>query len=332
MQKIKVILVLATLAFGVISCQQTQEQKETSSDEALNLWNEGEIKSAILSFVDSTTNESSTHYLPKDGRVAVFDMDGTILLEKPNYVLFDFVIRRMHEQISEDSTLKEMQPYKAVYEGDWEHFEKVDWYAEDGLYSVLLYATDGYSNEEYENAIANYFQEVKDERFGVSYNKLVYAPVIQLIEYLQANDFRAYIVSGSDPQFTRFFCLEAASIPVENVIGTTVLTKWKQTDSGSYFVRQHEFVKPINDEEGKPVNIHNKIGKVPVIAVGNSTGDYHMLEYSKNAAYSLQLIVNHDDSEREYNYKADEMRTLCEENKWQEISMKKDFKVMFKEY
>jgi hypothetical protein len=116
---------------------------------------------------------------------------------------------------------------------------------------------------------------------------------------------------------------------VQNVIGTTVLTKWVKTDSGSYFIRIHKFVEPINDEAGKPVNILNKIGKVPVFAVGNSAGDYHMLEYSKNASFSLQMIVNHDDSLREYNYEAEKMKMLCKDNRWQEISMKNDFKVIF---
>jgi hypothetical protein len=150
-----------------------------------------------------------------------------------------------------------------------------------------------------------------------------------LIHYLQDHQFEVYIVSGSDPQFTRVFCEKAASIPVRNVIGTTVLTKWVKTDTGSYFIRIHKFVEPINDEAGKPVNILNKIGIVPVLAVGNSAGDYHMLEYSKTAPLSLQMIVNHDDSIREYYYEAEKMKKMCQDNGWKEISMKNDFKIIF---
>jgi hypothetical protein len=102
-----------------------------------------------------------------------------------------------------------------------------------------------------------------------------------------------------------------------------------ETDSISYFVREHRFVEPINDEAGKPVNILNKVGIVPAIAIGNSAGDYHMLEYSKNARHSLQMIVNHDDSVREYDYQAIKMKMMCKENGWQEISMKNDFKLIF---
>ncbi len=330
MKKHTLLFALIILSFW--SCNEASRElagQKEAINHPLSLWHEGNVKSAILSFVDSVTNESSSKYLPEEERVAVFDMDGTILIEKPNYVLFDFVIRRMHEQIAKDSTLKEKQPYKAIYEQDWQYFETLDMYAEDGLYSVLLYATDGFTGEQYEQAVQDYFNTVEDKRFGVSYNRLVYSPVIQLISYLKENDFDVYIVSGSDPQFTRTFCKEAVGISENNVIGTTVLTRWEQTDTGSYFIRQHEFVKPINDEEGKPVNILNKIGKQPVIAVGNSTGDYHMLEHSKNAPYSLQMIVNHDDSVREYNYHAEKMKMLCQEKGWQEISMKSDFKVIF---
>lgn len=118
---------------------------------------------------------------------------------------------------------------------------------------------------------------------------------------------------------------------MKNVIGTTVLTKWVKTDTGSYFIRIHKLVEPIDDEAGKPINILNKIGKVPVVAVGNSYGDYQLIEYSKNAPISLQMIVNHDDSIREYYYDAEKMKKICQDNKWQEISMKYDFKVIFGE-
>jgi len=331
MKTIRYLLLITAFSISVSGYTQLPKENEPNIDESLSLWNIGVTKSSILSFVDEVTNKKSTRYIPVEDRVAVFDMDGTILIEKPNYVIFDFVIRQMHERIKEDAGLKNKQPHKAIYEEDWAYFDTLDWNGDDGLYSILLHATSGFTNQEYKEEVLNYFKTVKDKRFGVSYSKLVYAPVIQLIKHLQDNQFEVYIVSGSDPQFTRTFCRETANIPSENVIGTTVLTQWIETDSTSHFVRQHAFVQPINDVAGKPVNILNKIGKLPVIAVGNSTGDYHMLEYSKNAPYSLQLIVNHDDADREYNYHAEKMKKLCEDKNWIEVSMKKDFKVVFKQ-
>jgi phosphoserine phosphatase len=194
-----------------------------------------------------------------------------------------------------------------------------------------MITTAGLTEDQHRDYVMEYFKTVTDKRFNKPYNELVFIPMVQLFRYLQENQFEIYIVSGSDPQFTRTLCEKSANIPVQNVIGTTILTKWVETDTGSYFVRVNEIVQPINDEGGKAVNILYKVGKVPVIAIGNSPGDYPMLQYSKNSPYSLQLIVNHDDAAREYVYDTDTMRTLCRDNGWQEISMKNDFKVVFAE-
>jgi len=301
-----------------------------AGQDGLDLWQKGPVKTSIVQFVEAVVNESGLHYLSPEDRIATFDMDGTILLEKPQYVVFDFAERQLLKRIEDDASLRNVQPYKAVAEKDLSYFSH-DLYAENSLYNILLYATDGFTDAQYNAALADYFTQVKDKRFGLSYDKLVYAPVVQLIDYLKAHQFTVYICSGSDPQFSRGFAQEAAHITPENVIGTTVLTTWERDGKNADFVRQHDFVRPINDKEGKPVNIRNKIGRVPVFALGNSGGDYHMLEYSKTAAYSIQLIVNHDDPEREYQYKDEEMRTMCRENGWHEISMKKDFKVIFAE-
>jgi len=316
---------LFLLLIVLYSCVEQQEVTTTS----LSSWNEGVAKNVILDFVERTTDATNPDFIPIEDRIAVFDMDGTILLEKPNYVLFDFAVREMHKRMEEKPELKEKQPYKAIFEEDWSHFKRVGYFAEDGLYSVLLYATDGFTNKEYRAAVENYFDEVKDERFEKSYKEMVYKPVLEFIQLLQESNYQVYIVSGSDPQFTRAFCAEMIGIAETNVIGSTVLTKFEENESGSFLTRQHEFVQPINDEAGKPVNILNKIGKVPVVAIGNSKGDYHMLQYSKNAPVNIQMIVNHDDDEREYKYHDKEMKDLCTEKGWYEISMKEDFKVIF---
>jgi phosphoserine phosphatase len=329
MKTLRPIITLAIIAIIGFSCSQSTPQKDISKSDPLNLWNEGTTKASILSFVETATDETNSIFLPAQDRVAVFDMDGTLLLEKPNYVLFDFINRIIMEQIAGNPALKQKQPYKAFYEQDWAYFEKLNYYGDDGLYSILLYAFDGYTEGQYRDSVQKYISTVIDKRYNKPYKQLFFAPMVQLIQYLQDHRFEAYIVSGSDPQFTRVFCEGAAGIPLQNVIGTTVLNKWVETDTVSYFVRLHKFVEPINDEAGKPINIFNKTGKVPVIAVGNSSGDYHMLEYSKNARHSLQMIVNHDDSVREYSYEVEKMKKLCQDNGWQEVSMKNDFKLIF---
>jgi phosphoserine phosphatase len=329
MKIIRLFITCVAIACIGFSCSQSETQNKITNVDPLNQWNEGPAKASILTFIRTVTDEASPDFISVPDRVAVFDMDGTFLLEKPNPVNFDVVIRIMVEQMADNPALAKNQPYKAIFEQDWAYFDTLGIYGENGLYGILMKATAGLTEDQYKNAILDYFNSVTDKRFNKPYNQLVYVPMVQLFRYLQENQFEVYIVSGSDPQFTRTFSEEATNIPARNVIGTTILTRWVETDTGSYFIRMHEIVEPINDQAGKPVNILNKTGKVPVLAVGNSAGDYHMLEYSKNAPFSLQMIINHDDSVREYVYDYEKMKTMCKENGWQEVSMKNDFKVIF---
>lgn len=321
-------LIFAMIAISLLACSPSSQQSDKAAGDPLDQWNEGPVKSSIISFINTVTDETSPDYIPVSDRVAVTDMDGTFLLEKPNPVNFDVIIRMMIDQIAGNPALAQKLPFKAIHEQDWSYFDTLG-YDENGVYSLLRNATAGYTEDQYRDYILNYYNTVTDKRFNKPYNQLVFDPMVQLYRYLQDKQFEIYIVSGSDPQFTRTLCEGSAGIPVENVAGTTILTKWVETDTGSYFVRENEIVKPINDEGGKVVNILYKIGKVPVIAIGNSPGDYYMLKYSKNLPISLQMIVNHDDAEREYVYDTDTMRRMCRENGWLEISMKNDFKTVF---
>ncbi|MDD5508651.1 MAG: HAD family hydrolase [Bacteroidales bacterium] len=326
--KIIRLLTFATLALIMLGCVPSAQQHEKAAKDPLDLWNEGPVKTSILNFIKTVTDETNPAFIPVPDRVAVTDMDGTFLLEKPFPVNMDIIIRMMIEQIAANPALPQKQPYKAINENDWAYFDTLG-YNEDGIYSLLRSATAGYTEDQYREYILNYYNTVRDKRFNRPYNQLVFAPMVQLFRYLQANQFEIYIVSGSDPQFTRTLCEESAGIPVQNVTGTTILTKWVETDTGSVFVRVNEIVQPINDEGGKAVNILYEVGKVPVIAMGNSPGDYPMLQFSKNSPNSLQMIINHDDAEREYVYDKDTMTTLCQNNGWLEVSMKNDFKVVF---
>lgn len=329
MKTVRFFAVLAITAYIGLGVLQASAQAVNANDDPLALWSEGPAKTSILDFVGTLTDKNNPGFLPVEERVAVFDMDGTILPEKPDFVYFDFVIRELIQQIEENPELKQKQPYKAVYEHDWAYFEKLSLYGDDGLYGLILHAYDGFTDEQYRDSVKAYVRTVIDKRYQKPYDQLFFAPMLQLIDYLHENHFEVYIVSGSETEFIRSFCENATGIPSRNVIGTTVLSRWVNNGNESYFVREHGFVEPVNDEGGKPVNILNRIGKVPVMAVGNSAGDYHMLEYSKNAPLSLQMIVNHDDAEREYDYEAEIMRQMCIENGWKEISMRNDFKVIF---
>jgi phosphoserine phosphatase len=169
----------------------------------------------------------------------------------------------------------------------------------------------------------------------VPYAETVYLPMLEMIRYLKENGFRVYICSGSDIAFIRAMIEKSIGLPVENAIGTQIMTTWIEHANGSEFRREHAFVEPVNDEKGKPVNILRMVGKRPIIAVGNSEGDRDMLEYSddKNPATpDLQMIVNHDDPEREYEYAVEKINHLAAENSWHVISMKKDWERIFNFY
>jgi phosphoserine phosphatase len=166
----------------------------------------------------------------------------------------------------------------------------------------------------------------------VPYAETVYRPMLEMIRYLKNSGFRVYICSGSDIAFIRAMIEKSIGLPVENAIGTQVMTTWIENDKGSEFRREHAFVEPVNDEKGKPVNILRMVGKRPIVAVGNSEGDRDMLEYSddKNPATpDLQMIVNHDDPVREYEYAVEKVNHLAAENNWHVISMKKDWERVF---
>jgi len=324
------LLIFVFLGLMMLGCVPSSQQKDKAVSDPLDLWNEGPVKASILTFIKTVTDEANPAFIPVPDRVAVTDMDGTFLLEKPNPVNFDVVIRMMMDQIAGNPALAQKQPYKAIQEQDWAYFDTLS-YDENGIYSILMTATNGYTEDQYRDYILEYYKTVTDKRFNKPYDQLVYAPMVQLFSYLQENQFEIYIVSGSDPQFTRTLCEKSAGIPVQNVTGTTILVKWVETDSGSTFVRTNEIVKPINDVDGKPVNILYKVGKLPVISIGNATSDYPLLKFSENSHHSLQLVVNHDDSAREYVYDYEKVKAMCQENGWQEISMKNDFKVVFSE-
>ena len=200
------------------------------------------------------------------------------------------------------------------------------------MYATLLETHTGKTEAQYAADAHGFLFEQKHPRFQVPYAETVYQPMLEMIRYLEANSFRVYICSGSDVSFIRAMIETSIGLPVENAIGTQVMTTWIEHDSGSAFRREHAFVEPVNDEKGKPVNILRMVGKRPIIVVGNSEGDRDMLEYSddKNPATpDLQMIVNHDDPEREYEYAVDKVNHLAAENGWQVISMKTDWQRVF---
>ncbi len=295
-------------------------------------WREGTNKRLIIEFVEKVTTPGRPDFVAPEDRVATFDMDGTVLLEKPAYALFAFAIPLIKAAAAAQPELLKRPHVKAIVDGDMKYFAKAGKFGPEGLYATLLETHTGKTEARYLADASAFLFGQKHPRFQVPYAETVYLPMLEMIRYLEENGFRVYICSGSDIAFIRAMIEKSIGLPLENAIGTQVATTWVENDKGSEFRREHVFVEPVNDEKGKPVNILRMVGKRPIIAVGNSEGDRDMLEYSddKNPATpDLQMIVNHDDPEREYEYAVEEVNHLAAENKWHVISMKNDWERVF---
>jgi phosphoserine phosphatase len=295
-------------------------------------WNDGKSKQAIIAFVEKVTQQGSPSFVVPEDRVATFDMDGTILLEKPAYAIFAFAIPLIKAAAAAQPGLLKRPHVKAIVDGNMKYFAKAGKFGPEGLYATLLETHTGKTEAQYAADARAFLFDQKHPRFQVPYAETVYLPMLEMIRYLKAKDFRVYICSGSDISFIRVMIEKSIGLPVENAIGTQVLTTWIESPKGSEFRREHAFVEPVNDEKGKPVNILRMVGKRPIIAVGNSEGDRDMLEYSDDKNPStpdLQMIVNHDDPEREYQYGVENVNHLAAVNSWQVISMKKDWERVF---
>lgn len=300
-----------------------------SAKDPLKSWIQGEVKNRIICFVKEVTNPSSRSYvLPKD-RIAVFDNDGTLMCEKPLSVPEAFIFNSVATLVGKNPAFRNKQPFKAVCERDRKCLEKL---SSRELGQLVLAPYLGVTQDGYIGAAKTYLAKSRHPRFNVSFTKTVYLPMIELLEYLRSNGFKVYIVSGGMTGLIRAFSEEVYDVPRENVIGTTATFKYSKRDGKSLLVRRDKFVMPINDYDGKAINIQLRIGKRPILAVGNSNGDQQMLEFTDDReGLNLMLLVHHDDAEREYRYDkgAEKVLNLAKERSWTIISIKNDFKTVF---
>lgn len=304
----------------------------TQSADSLPSWTNRENKKAIIEFVQKVVKPGSKSYVAPADRIATLDMDGTIIVEKPGYAITDFLTPKLKEQTQKNPELLKRPNIKAFIDKNWAYFDHVDIHAPNGIYATTLESFPNKTEKEFLNASHQFFFEQKHPHYHVPYAKTVYQPMVELIHYLQKNNFQVYICTGNDTSFIRSMSQKTLNIPPQNVIGTQVLTKWQEHNQHIDFIRQSIYVQPINDRTGKAVNILKIIGKQPILAIGNSRGDMEMLNFAKDAkpgVPNLEMVVVHDDKKREYEYSVDKMKQLAVENGWRVISIKHDFKKLF---
>jgi len=296
-------------------------------------WNEGPRKASILHFVERVTAEGGVDYVPALDRIAVFDNDGTLWSEKPFYFQLAFALDRVKALAAQHPEWQEQQPFKAVLEDD---LESVLSGGLKAIIDILVATHGGNTTDEFEQIVSGWIASARHSATGRPYTKMVYQPMLELLDFLRAKGFRTYIVSGGGIEFMRAWVEDVYGIPPEQVIGSTIETKYEMRDSGPVLVRIPK-VEFVDDGEGKPVGIHKFIGRRPILAFGNSDGDHQMLQWTAAGEGARFMgLVHHTDAEREWAYdrrsqvgRLDKALDEAHEKGWTVVDMKHDWRVVF---
>ncbi len=296
-------------------------------------WNDGPVKAGILDFVRRTTTTGSNDFVPQEKRIATFDNDGTLWVEAPVYTQVVFAFDRVKQLAPQHPEWKTTQPFEGVLEGD---MKAVAATGEKGIVAMAVATSTGMTSEEFSQAVSDWMAQARDRKFNRHYNELIYQPMLELLAYLRNNGFKTYIVSGGEQEFMRPWTEKAYGIPPEQVLGTTMKTKFELLDGKPVLMRLPQ-VNFIDDGPGKPVGINEFIGRRPILAFGNSDGDLPMLEWTAaGAGPHLMLLVHHTDAAREYAYdrhssvgRLDKALDEANAKGWTVVDMKRDWKVIF---
>ncbi len=273
-----------------------------SDSSLLPSWNDSTSRHNIIQFVAAVTKQSSPDFVPAAERIAVFDNDGTLWSEKPVYFQLLFAIDRVKALAQEHPEWKTTQPFKAVLENDMDALADS---GKKGLLQLVMATHAGNTTEEFSAIVKTWLTDAKHPRFKRPYNELVYQPMLELLDYLRENGFKTFIVSGGGIEFMRPWVEAVYGIPPEQVIGSSIRTKFEIRDGKPVLVRLPE-INFIDDKDSKPVGINQHIGRRPLAAFGNSDGDLQMLQWTAaGKGKRLMVLVHHTDAIREWAYDKD---------------------------
>ena len=296
-------------------------------------WNDVESKEAIISFVEAIVGPSSSHFIPESERIATFDNDGTLWSEQPVYFQLAFAMDRVRAMAPQHPEWKKIQPFKAILEGDMETALAG---GEQAILELVMATHADITTEAFTEIVRNWVRTARHPRTKQAYTQMVYQPMLEVLEYLRANGFKTYIVSGGGIEFMRVFSEEVYGIPPEQVIGSSIKTKFEMIDGKPVFVRMPK-LSFLNDKGEKPVAINHHIGRRPIAAFGNSDGDLQMLQWSDSGEnLSLQVYIHHTDNKREWAYdrkssigRLDKGLDEADAKDWIVVDMKKDWAVIY---
>ncbi len=295
-------------------------------------WNDTPTKQAIVEFVGRVTKAGPDFVAPAE-RIATFDNDGTLWVEQPMYVQMAFALDRVKTLAPMHPEWKNKEPFQSVLDGDMKALIES---GERGLVEIIMVTHAGMTTDEFSKIVTDWLATARHPRFKRPYTELVYQPMLELLSYLRANGFKTFIVSGGGVEFMRPWTDKVYGVPPEQVIGSSIKTKFQMRDGIPTLFRLPE-VNFIDDKAGKPVGINESIGRRPIAAFGNSDGDLEMLQWTTiNDGVRFGAIVHHTDAEREYAYdrkshfgRLDVALDAAAVNRWTVIDMKKDWKVVF---
>ncbi len=320
----------SSILFGPAFPILKQAQAQT---DLLPSWNSGANKQAIIDFVARVTQQGGPDFVPPAERIATFDNDGTLWVEHPMYTQLAFALDRVKAMAPMHPEWADKQPFKAVLDGDMKTLADA---GEQGMAELVMTTHAGMTTEEFQKIVTDWLATARHPRFKRAYTELAYQPMIELLAFLRANGFKTFIVSGGGIEFMRPWTERVFGVPPEQVVGSSIKTKFQMRDGQPELFRLPE-VNFIDDGAGKPVGINEFIGRRPIATFGNSDGDLEMLQWTTmSGGARLGLLVHHTDAEREYAYdrntpfgRLDKALDAAALNKWVVADMKNDWKRIF---
>jgi len=296
-------------------------------------WNDTASRHAIVAFVDKVTRAGSPDFVPVAERIATFDNDGTLWSEQPMYVQAFFAFDRVKALAPQHPEWRQKEPFASILKGD---VKAALAGGERALADIIMATHAGTTTEEFEGVVRDWIATAKHPKTGRLHTEMVFQPMLELLTYLRANGFKTFIVSGGGIEFMRPWSERVYGIPPEQVVGSSVKTRFEIRDGTPVLVRLPE-VDFVDDKAGKPVGINLHIGRRPIAAFGNSDGDLQMLQWTAaGPGPRLCLYVHHTDAAREWAYdrsshvgSLDKGLDEARAKGWVVVDMKSDWKVVF---
>ena len=336
----KKIISILFILFVFFSCKEKVDSSDEIASSVVEVdplpsWNESPTKQAIIDFIANTTNDANESFIPVEDRIATFDNDGNLWSEQPMYFQLIYAIDEIKRMSPDHPEWKTEQPYKAILEGD---INTALTGGEAAIVKLVMQTHASMTTEEFNQNVRDWLATSKHPKTGLRYNEMIFQPMLELMDYLRDNGYKTFVVSGGGIDFMRVWVEETYGIPPYQVVGSSGKVKYEIGDDGIPKLVKLPELNFIDDKEGKPVGIHQHIGKRPVFASGNSDGDYQMLQWTTTATGypRFGLLLHHTDANREWAYDRDSHigqlnKGLddAEKNGWTVIDMKNDWKVIY---